>query len=447
MQVEFPETIFALATPSGRSGVAIIRLSGSHARDALHALGMDNTPPAREARLQWLRHPQNLEAIDQALVLFFPAPHSFTGEDVAELHVHGSRAVISDLLSLLAELPSLRLAEPGEFARRAFHHQKLNLPEIEGLADLIEAETASQRRQALRMMQGELSNRCTELRLRLLHTQAYLEAFLDFPDEDLPANVMETMHSEMQQVLQKIEALLLNARQSESIREGYRIALLGVPNAGKSSLLNALAQRDAAIVTDIAGTTRDVLEIRLNIGGYLVILADTAGLRDTDDPIEQEGVKRALAFAQDADLRLWLLDPTQAASPQIGLLSDKHAHDIILVTKSDCAPVSQEIFQQAPYDCHISSTNPDQLDALIKMVSSRIMTNYMSLDDALLIRQRHNSALTEARQHIVIALNESDLTLKAESLRFAARQLAYVIGIVGAEDILDVVFSTFCLGK
>lgn len=448
-QAEFPDTIFALATPSGRSGVAVIRVSGPHAAAALMTLSpQSEMPNPRHASLRVLHHPQTKEQIDQALVLYFPKPHSFTGEDVVELHTHGSRAILTEMLAALGELPGLRMASPGEFSRRAFYHQKFDLAEIEGMADLIDAETQEQKRQALRVMGGAFSEQCLSLRASLLKTLAYAEAFLDFPDEDLPASAVEEMEQEMKAVAANIQAMLGQAKHSRAIREGYRIALLGIPNAGKSSLLNALAERDAAIVTEIAGTTRDILEVRLNLSGYLVIVADTAGLRETSDMIELEGIRRAKAYAEEAELRLWLIDPSQEDVQQHDLLDSAQPYDLIIHTKCDLKQMPYTAKNVGYTAIDLSAKTGAGMERLLSEISTRIISSFENVkENSLITRQRHVNAFNAALAHLEIARIEQDLTLRAESLRLAIRSLSTVIGIVGVDDILDVVFSAFCLGK
>jgi tRNA modification GTPase len=302
-------TIYALATPAGRSGVAVVRISGAEARAALAALTDREPPQPRVAALRRLRG-RDAVPIDDALVLWFPAPHSFTGEDVVELHLHGGPAVIAAALAALAVQPGLRLAEPGEFTRRAFDHDKLDLAQVEGLADLIAAETEMQRRQALRQAEGALSRRLESWRTDLIRVLGRLEAYIDFPDEDLPQQLTSSIEMEIAQIGERLAAELAG-RAAERLRDGLTIAILGAPNVGKSSILNRLAQREAAIVSSIAGTTRDVIEVRMDIAGYPVTLADTAGLRATADEIEAEGVRRALSRAEYADLKLLVFDGGQ----------------------------------------------------------------------------------------------------------------------------------------
>src|SRR5690349_11516095 len=298
------DTIYALATPAGRSGVAVVRVSGPASRATLEALTRRDLPKPRVATLQRLF---GKVAIDDALVLWFPAPDSFAGEDVAELHLHGGPAVIAAALAALSAQAGLRLAEPGEFTRRAFDNDKLDLAQVEGIADLIAAETEMQRRQALRQAEGELSRRLESWRADLLRALARLEAYIDFPDEELPQQLLNSIELEIQQIGRSLAAELAG-HAAERLRDGLTIAILGAPNVGKSSILNKLAQREAAIVSSIAGTTRDVIEVRMDIAGYPVTLADTAGLRASADEIEQEGIRRALARAEHADLKLLVFD-------------------------------------------------------------------------------------------------------------------------------------------
>jgi tRNA modification GTPase len=446
MQAQSDDTIVALASAPGRAGVAVLRLSGPQVPDALQALGVHPLPAARHATLRRLRHPQSGDVLDQGLVLYFAAPHSFTGEDVAELQVHGSRAVVASLLSCLCALPHVRLAEPGEFARRAFYHHKLNLAELEGLADLIDAETDAQRAQALRLMEGSLSYVCEALRQGLMKTLAYAEAFLDFPDEDLPPAALAEMNGELAQAASDIATLLARAGQAETIREGFRVALLGAPNAGKSSLLNALAQREVAIVTERAGTTRDILEVRLNLQGYLVILADMAGLRETDDAIEQEGIRRALAYAREADLRLWLVDGSQPASSLEATGLMYQPGDLIVFTKQDL-PAHPSLASQTAANLKVSAQTGEGIPQLLQALGSHMMTRFTASETCVLVRQRHVNAFHSAQQHLTAAMAEDDLTLKAEEIRLAIRAISAVIGAVDVEDILDIVFGSFCLGK
>ncbi len=335
------DTIFAPATAAGRAGVAVIRISGPDAGATLRAVTGRPLPAPRHATRARMTDPDTGVTLDEGLVLWFPAPHSFTGEDVAELHVHGSRAVLAALTAALAARPGLRLAEPGEFTRRAFHEGKLDLAEVEGLADLIAAETEAQRRQALRQLEGELGRLTERWRARLLRALAHAEAEIDFPDEDLPGGLIAALGPDLTALADEIDATLADQRRGERLRAGLSLAIIGPPNAGKSSLLNWLARREAAIVSATAGTTRDVIELQLDLGGYPVVVADTAGLRDLsaaagDDPhaaIEREGIARARARAAAADLKLLVLDASAVPDPAVLALIDRDT--VVVLNKSD----------------------------------------------------------------------------------------------------------------
>ncbi|MHB1206836.1 MAG: tRNA uridine-5-carboxymethylaminomethyl(34) synthesis GTPase MnmE, partial [Rhodospirillaceae bacterium] len=326
------DTIFALASGAGRAGIAVIRLSGGNVRDALTRLGCA-LPAARTAARAKFTHPLKAEVMDDGLLLWFQAPHSFTGEDVAELHIHGGRAVIEEMLGALASIPGLRMAEPGEFTRRAFEHGKMDLTQAEALADLVAAETSAQARQALRQMSGALKERYDGWRTQLIRAIAHLETVIDFPDEDLPPDVAERLWGSVKTLAAEIDAHLDDGGRGEVIREGLAIAIIGPPNAGKSSLLNALAGRDAAIVAASPGTTRDVIEVHLNLGGYAVTLADTAGLREAADDVEQEGIRRSRARAEAADVKIAVFDGTKPRDPATEALVD--ANTLVVINKAD----------------------------------------------------------------------------------------------------------------
>lgn len=426
------DTIFALATPPGRGAVAVIRLSGPMAGAALAALGA-GSPKAREATLRRLRDADGTE-IDQALVLWFPGPASFTGEDCAELHLHGGLAVVEAATAALLAA-GLRLAEPGEFTRRAFQNGKLDLAQAEAVADLIDSETASQRDQALRQLQGALSRRYETWRDKLIHVLAMLEAAVDFPDEELPEDLGARARPGVQSLLSELDAALADGRRGERIRDGFRIALTGEPNAGKSSLFNALVGRDAAIVTPIAGTTRDVIEASLVLGGRKVLIADTAGLRDTDDIIEAEGVARARRWAEGADLALLLVPAVQPAPESIG--------DAWLIrTKGDLAndPAA------------VSVTSGQGMDALRTRLTDAVVAATSGSDFPAATQERHRARLMAARLRLKSALSRLDgpdpaPELASEDVRLAIRALEAVTGRVDVESVLDVIFSSFCIGK
>ncbi len=439
-------TIFALATPPGRSGVAVIRISGPEARDVAMRLH-DALPEPRVATLVTLRHPQTGDTIDRALALWFPAPHSFTGEDVLEFHIHGSRAVLHELTTTLTAMDGLRLAEPGEFTRRAFYNDKMDLARAEGLADLIDAETAAQKRQAMRQMQGSLSIACETLRDQIISARAHLEAYLDFPDEDIPDDVLDTLHREIAALKIELERMLGNAERGKAIRAGIAIAIIGIPNAGKSSLLNLLAQRDVAIVSDTAGTTRDVIETHLDLGGYAVTLADTAGIRESTEHIEQEGIRRARDKAALSDFKLVVLDASVPLAEQGDITTLIQPDDVVILNKIDIKiPDVVDITSHTP-PIPLSVKTQDGIERLLSALKQRMEERLHAGDDPVISRERHRIACMEAATHLEKAIEASELELKGEELRIASQALGSIIGVVGVEDILEKVFSTFCIGK
>ena len=333
------DTIFALASAPGRAGIAVIRLSGDGAAAALLRLGCALPTPRKATRVRF-KHPKFGELLDDGLLLWFPAPHRFTGEDVAELHVHGGRAVIDGVLDALNEISGLRPAEAGEFTRRAFMHDKLDLTQAEALADLVDAETRAQAKQALRQMGGALKELYDDWRHRLVQSLAHLEAVIDFPDEDLPSDVASKIWGDVQALETAIVQHLDDGSRGERVRAGLRVAIIGPPNAGKSSLLNALARREAAIVSDIPGTTRDAIDVHMDLGGYAVTLTDTAGLRQSADAIEREGMRRTRAQAADADLKIALFDGTQPRDGVTAALID--ADTLVVMNKADLLTTTRD---------------------------------------------------------------------------------------------------------
>lgn len=439
------DTIFALASAPGRSGIAVLRVSGNAAGEALARLTQRDLPPPRVAKLRRLFDAAGAP-IDDALVLFFPGPRSFTGEDVAELQVHGGPAVIAALLRALAEVPHCRLAEAGEFTRRAFLNHKLDLAQIEGLADLIAAETEAQRRQALRQAEGAQSILYDGWRDRLMRTLARLEAFIDFPDEDLPEQLIRSIDSEIAELSGEIELHLLDHR-GERLRDGLTIAILGAPNAGKSSLLNALAQREAAIVAATAGTTRDVVEVRLDLGGYPVTIADTAGLRESADEIEREGIARALARARRADVKLLVFDGEKW--PAIDGETAKQIDDraLLVVNKADLLREPEPVAIDGIAVVKVSAKTGRGFDGLVKLLTKLAAAGLDSGADVVVSRARHRQALEACREALLRAASAGQPELKAEDLRLAVRELGRITGRVDVEDILDLIFKEFCIGK
>jgi tRNA modification GTPase len=440
------DTIFALSTARGRSAIAVIRISGPRAFDALVSLAPRARPQPRVAKLVRLKDPASGEAIDDALALWFPAPESETGEDVVELQVHGGRAVIAGVLDALAAVSGLRPAEPGEFTKRAFRNDKVDLTAAEGLLDLVDAETAAQRRQALRQMKGGLAALYEEWRGRLIRALAHLEAEIDFADEDLPKGVSEQAMADLRALAASIRDHLDDHRRGEVLREGLSIAILGAPNVGKSSLMNALTRRETAIVSSTAGTTRDIVEARLDLGGYPILLADTAGLRevaDGGDPIEREGVRRALARAEQADLRLLLFPagtkPDAATSALAGADSILIASKADLVRGTDQAPSSTALY--------ISSATGLGLGVLRERLLAEAEARMNAGDSPAITRARHRSALAECAVSLERAQAATSPELVAEDVRLAARALGRITGRVDVEDLLDVIFREFCIGK
>jgi tRNA modification GTPase len=438
------DTIFAPATADGRAGVAVIRVSGPAAGAALAALTGNDLPAPRMAIRARFRDPDTGMALDDGLALWFPGPASFTGEDVAELHIHGGRAGIAALLDALGRMDGLRLAEAGEFTRRALEAGKLDLTEIEGLADLIAAETEAQRRQALRQLDGELGRLYDGWREALVRVLAHMEAAIDFAEEDIPDHLESETKSHILGLLESIIQHLDDNRRGELVRDGVRIAILGAPNAGKSSLLNALARRDAAIVSDTAGTTRDVIELRLDLGGHAAIVADTAGLREAADEIEREGVRRAEARAADADIRVVLFDATQPPDDASLAMLDDGA--IRVASKVDLAGAPPPAIGGGPA-WPVSVKSGAGLAELMAALTDRVATLTAERSTPPLTRERHRAALEDCRDALARAAAGTDAELVAEDLRLAARALGRITGRVEVEDLLDVIFAEFCIGK
>ncbi len=447
-------TIYALASAPGRAGVAVVRLSGPNAGPALLALAPDlsGLPTPRLAARVFLYATESNssgdpERIDDGLALWFPGPNSFTGEDVVELHVHGGHAVLDSLMTSLGTLPSLRPAMPGEFSRRAFEHGKFDLTAVEAIADLVDAETSAQRRQALAQMGGSLARLYDGWRDRLVKSLAFAEASIDFAEEDIPDDLARQSIESLRALAREITSHMADDGIGERIRNGFRIALTGAPNVGKSSLLNALAKRDVAIVSDIAGTTRDVIEVPLDLGGYAAVLIDTAGIRDSTDSIEQEGVRRAHAQAASADLQIILMDATDP-SQSIPVNADA----LVVLNKSDLLPDPQtlSVNHQAIL---ISASTGCGLNVLVSAMTARIATKVAqgSRASVPLTRARHRHALQDClaalERAIAGAEAKSSEEMIAEDIRLAAHALGRITGRVDVEELLDRIFRDFCIGK
>ena len=424
-----------MASARGRAGVAVVRVSGPSADDALKALTRQALVNERRAVIRTLFSKKNDSIIDVALVLRFASPHSYTGENVVEFQTHGGPAVVSALLEALAAEPGLRLAEPGEFTRRAVENGRLDLTQAEAIADLVAAQTEAQRRQALGQFEGKLTALYEGWRSNLIRAAAWVEASIDFPDEEIPPDAIARSRGAMASIAGDIRAHLDDGRRGEILREGFQVAVIGPPNAGKSSLINALANRDVAIVSEIPGTTRDVIEVRLDLKGYPVILADTAGLREARGPIEEEGIRRAQARAVSADLRLLLLDGS--LSPPKSLPSA----ELKVWSKADLVSVKDQP------GIWISSKTGEGLPELIDVLASYAEGGLGHGEAPVITRARHRQALEEAASSLEQAVAEEAPELAAEQIRRALQAIGRITGRVDLDELLDVVFRDFCLGK
>lgn len=434
------DTVYASATAAGQAPVGILRISGPHAREAATRLSGGPPPEPRRATLRVLRDPRSGEVIDRALLLWFPGPRSETGEDLLEIQHHGGYAVLAALIEALGDMPGLRPAGPGEFTRRAFLHGKLDLTAAEGLADLIDATSRAQARQALRQLDGELGRLYAGWRERLLHALALIEAEIDFaPDEDVPDSMLAQIGPGLERLSAELAAHLADGGRGERLRAGVTVAVIGPPNVGKSTLVNLLARRDVAIVTPLPGTTRDVIEVQLDLGGVPVTLLDTAGLRETADPIEAEGIARARARAAQADLRLYVVEA--GAAPEH--LPEADDFTLVVQNKADLAPATPGLA--------ISCSTGMGVPAMLGILQDRARALVATGETPFLTRARHREAVREALSSLdrFMALSEGggELALLAEELRLAARALGRITGAVGVEDVLERIFATFCIGK
>ncbi len=444
------DTIFALSSGRPPAAIAVVRISGPRAGDALKAL-TGRLPAPRQAALARVRDPATSEIIDEALVLWFPGPNSETGEDTAELQLHGGRAVIAGVLAALSRISGLRPAEAGEFTRRAFENGKLDLTAVEGLADLIGAETQAQRRQAFRHLKGLLGERAETWRQRLTEALALVEARIDFSDEaDVPEDLVTPAINAAQQLRSEIAEALAGAARGERLRDGLVVAIAGPPNAGKSTLLNRIARREAAIVSPLPGTTRDVIEVHLDLDGYPVTLLDTAGIRDSDDPVEQEGVRRARERAAAADLVLWVVDAAEPGAVGPTLEADQAAWEV--VNKIERVNSSNESIIMSGIGVQIfkiSAKTGEGVNSLIQALAAHVAKSFAG-EPALVSRERHRRSLLDTQAALDRALAEGPAgreDIIAEELRLAARSLGRLTGRVDVEDVLDVIFRDFCIGK
>jgi tRNA modification GTPase len=436
------DTIFALSSGRLPAAIAVVRVSGPQSAAALTALGA-KLPEPRKAVFRRLRRPETTAILDEALVLWFPGPNTETGEDMAELHLHGGRAVVAAVQAELGKLPGFRPADAGEFTRRAFANGKLDLTAVEGLADLVFAETEAQRAQAVRQLSGALGGRAEAWRQRLIGALALVEARIDFSDEaDVPEDLISPARHVARELAEEIEETLHDEHRGERLREGLVVAIAGPPNAGKSSLLNRLARREAAIVSPYAGTTRDVIEVHLDLGGYPVTLLDTAGIRESDDPVEQEGVRRAQARANAADLVLWVVDASDRAGGAPAEKNESKAKWIVH-NKIDLAVPGLGTGEGR----RISAASGEGVDRLVADLAAFAGGVFGGGESAIVTRERHRVALQQSVEALRRALQADQEEFIAEELRLAARALGVLIGRVDVEDVLDVIFRDFCIGK
>ena len=442
-------TIYALSTGPGISGIAVIRISGQDTSRVIELLTGKTVPPSRVATLRKINKINTSELIDEGIVLWFPGPESYTGEDMAEIQVHGSKAVIDALHSSISKIENCRLAEPGEFTKLAFQNGKINLLKAESIADLISAETEIQRQQAIKIMNGKSANQFNFLREKLLKILSHVEAKIDFPDEDLPNDILKEIKKSSVEVLKNIEKILDDQKVGERIREGFKIAILGPTNAGKSSLLNHLSNRDVAIVSEIAGTTRDVIETHLNIDGYPVIVSDTAGIRESQNEIEKKGIKLSLSRAEEADLKLVVVDAKNLYFTDVlkGLL-DKNA--ILVINKSDL--LDRDIDPKIIKFNYVLISIKENLniDELILKIKINLKNKFITINDILITRERHRQHLEQCLDHLKNFNKKNDIDdfdKAAEDLRLATRHLGMIVGKVDVEEILGSIFNDFCIGK
>ena len=442
-------TIYALSTGPGVSGIAVIRISGQEASRAIELLTGISLPKPRVATLRKINKINTSELIDEGIILWFPGPQSYTGEDMAEIQVHGSKAVINALHSSISSIENCRLAEPGEFTKLAFQNGKINLLKAESIADLISSETEIQRQQAIKIMNGSSSDQFNLLREKLLKILSHIEAKIDFPDEDLPNNILKEIKKKSDEVIINILKILDDQKVGERIREGFKIAILGPANAGKSSLLNHLSNRDAAIVSETAGTTRDVIETHLNIDGYPVIVSDTAGIRESKNEIEKKGIKLSLKKAEEADLKLVVVDVKNLDFTDVlkGLI-DQNA--ILVINKSDLLDGDIDPAIKKFNYVLISIKENLNIDELILKIKNNLKNKFITSDDILITRERHRQHLKQCLEHLknFNKKNEvEDFDKAAEDLRLATRHLGMIVGKVDVEEILGSIFNDFCIGK
>ncbi len=442
-------TIYALSTGPGISGIAVIRVSGKNTIEVVKKITGSKLPKPRIATLVKFNKHKGKELIDEGVIIWFPAPNSYTGEDLAEFHVHGSRAVINAMHSSISKIKNCRLAEPGEFTKRAFQNGRINLQKAESIADLISAETEIQRKQALKIMSGKSSDKFNSWREKLIKILSHIEAKIDFPDEDLPKNIINEVQKTSNKVLTEIKKTLNDQKVGERIREGFKIAIVGPTNSGKSSLLNYFSKRDVAIVSEIAGTTRDVIETHLNLDGYPVIVSDTAGIRNSKNEIEKKGIKIALNRAEDADLKLVIVSAKNVDFT--GVLKDLLTKNAILVINKSDLIKGKLNSKFKKYEHVLISIKKDlNLNKLIIKIKSKLKNKFTTTEDILITRERHRQNLINCVQHLEKFQKKKsaqDFDKAAEDLRLATRHLGKIVGKVDVEELLGSIFNDFCIGK
>ena len=442
-------TIYALSTGPGISGIAVIRVSGKNTAEVIKKLTGSKLPVPRVATLKKFNKNGGKELIDEGVIIWFPAPNSYTGENLAEFHVHGSRAVINAMHSAISKIKNCRLAEPGEFTKQAFQNGRINLLKAESIADLISSETEIQRKQALKIMSGKSADKFNSWREKLLKILSHVEAKIDFPDEDLPKKIITEVQKTSNSVLTEIKKTLDDQNVGERIREGFKIAIIGPPNSGKSSLLNYLSKRDVAIVSKIAGTTRDVIETHLNLDGYPVIVSDTAGIRSSKNEIEKKGIKIALKRAEDADLRLVIVSAKNVGFTGV-LKSLLTKNAILVVNKSDLIKGKLNRKFKKYEHVLISIKEDSNLNKLITKIKRKLKNKFTTSEDILITRERHRQNLINCVQHLEKFKEEKsthDFDKAAEDLRLATRHLGMIVGKVDVEELLGSIFNDFCIGK
>jgi len=442
-------TIYALSSGPGLSGIAVIRVSGTQSREIISSLTDQPFPKERLATLKKIKNNSTNELIDEGIVLWLPGPKTYTGEDMVEFHVHGSKAVINEMQNVISKFKDCRLAEPGEFTKKAFHNGKINLLKAESIGDLIASETELQRKQALRIMTGESSKKFEKWRDELIEILGNVEAKIDFPEEDISDDIYKQIKTKIEKIKNEIKKVLDDNKTGEIIREGFKISIIGPPNVGKSSLLNYLSKRQVAIVSEKAGTTRDVIEVYLNLDGIPVIISDTAGIRETADDIENKGVNLAINRAQEADLNIVLLDYKNLDFK--GFLDEKiEDKSLIVINKSDLKLTDINSLDNRYNSISISIKNETNIDKLIEIIKKKLKTKIISTENILITRSRHRQHLEECFKHLQNFLEKKDLDefdKAAEDLRLSIRHLGSIVGRVDVEEILGSIFDNFCIGK